>query len=437
MPGLIKEVVKGSIAEELGIEAGDELISINGYNLRDIIDYRFYSADEELELEIKKPNNDIWQCLVEKDIDEEIGIYFTSLLFDGLHACYNNCIFCFMDQLQPDARKSLLIKDDDYRLSFLEGNFITGTNLQESDLQRIEMMHLSPLYFSVQSTDSALRKKLLRNKNAGNIIQLLERLKNSGIEYHTQLVLCPGINDGYELQKSLKALSELRPNLLSVSIVPVGLTKFQKNKDLKLYDREKAIELVSYIENLQEEIKKSGEENYIYLADEFYLLSGKDIPPYEHYGDYSQFENGVGMTRLFWHEWQELAGKLPQSVRNLKRLAIITGKSGKAVFEPIIKDLKKVKGLQVELIDIENTFFGNSVTVSGLLTGTCVFEALKDKKISSCLLMPGNMLKFGDNLFLDSTTPDDLQSKLSTKILMIEPDAASLYNAIFEQGDNL
>ncbi|MCL2678616.1 MAG: DUF512 domain-containing protein, partial [Clostridiales bacterium] len=297
MAGIITQVSENSIAAELGFSPGDKVLLINGHPLQDLIDYRYHSAAERLELLLEKPGGEKTLYEIEKEAGEDPGLLFGENVFDGMRLCANNCLFCFMEQLPAGCRPSLYLKDDDYRLSFLQGNFITGTNLTEADLARIEELALSPLYISIHASGEEARRRLLRSPKAGEIMPLLRRLRQAGIGFHGQIVLCPGINDGAVLERTYRDLLSLRPHLLSLALVPVGLTAHRKNNGLIPYTEQGAAALLEKAGRWQ---KEAGEENFLFLADEFYLLARKKIPPHRHYEDFPQLENGVGMTRLFW-----------------------------------------------------------------------------------------------------------------------------------------
>lgn len=439
MAALISGVTPGSIAEELGIEAGDKLLSINDCQLEDIIDYRFGSADEQLELKIKKKDGRMEIIDLEKDADEDLGIIFCANVFDGIRRCQNHCLFCFVDQLPPQPRQSLLLKDDDYRMSFLEGNYITGTNLREEEIERIERLRISPLYISVHSTDPQLRSRLLGHRKAGRIMPLLRRLADAQVDIHTQIVLCPGINDGQELDRTIEDLASLYPRVRSCAIVPVGLTKYQKNKQLRLLTSEEAVSLIDHIAVKQEYFHKTFGTSFVFLADEIYLNAGLPFPDAGHYEDFCQLENGVGMAALFLQEWRELVSDLPQKVEP-RKLAIITGKSGEQVFKHVMDDLERVQGLQVKLIGVANVFLGESVTVSGLVTGTCLLSALGEKGKEAAeyaayhhILIPSCMLKFDEDIFLDSMSVSQLEERLGRKITVVEANARGLFDALFKE----
>ncbi len=442
MGGLITEIISGSIAATIGIKPGDMLMSVNGCQMADIIDYRYATADDLLELELLRPDNSHYRLSVKKDVDQELGLVFAANVFDRIRCCANHCIFCFIDQLQPSPRLGLLLKDDDYRMSFLEGNFITCTNLRDEDYQRIAELRLSPLYVSVHSTDALLRQHMLQIKKNADIMPVLRRLIDCGCTIHAQIVLCPGINDGRELEKTINDLAALFPDVASIAVVPVGLTKYNKCNRLRLYTPGKAADLLDYIAIRQAEFRKLYDTSLVFAADELYIKAGRAIPDAEHYEDFPQIENGVGMAAAFLKQWRRLKNRLPKEFACSRqaacsqradsgRWALITGVNGRAVMDEVYRDLSKIKGLSVDLLVVENVLYGNSVTATGLLSGCCLSTlpvAVYDK-----MFIPANMLKFDQNIFLDDMTLDDLTKKLQTQIVAVEPNAAALTTALFGQ----
>ncbi|MGI5892236.1 MAG: DUF512 domain-containing protein [Bacillota bacterium] len=430
MYGQISDIIPGSIAEELGIVSGEKLVGINGHAILDIIDYGYYCNDEELLLEVKDLCGETYFCQVEKEAEEDLGLCFASNLFDGMRSCCNKCLFCFMEQLPPHARKSLLVKDDDYRMSFLQGNYITGTNLLPKDIERIEKLKLSPLYFSIHCSDLQMRRQLLGNQKADDIIPLLKRLCHKDIVIHGQIVLCPGLNDGQVLEKTLADLEGLGSNLQSVALVPVGLTKYQKNDCLRLYTKEEAQHLISFINKQQASYRKKRGSSFVFLADEFYIMADELFPDYEHYEEFPQLENGVGMCRILLDDWQRVKKDLPAQIAPKKEFLFITGKSAEKLIRSIADDLSFVDGLKVNVMSVENKFFGSSITVAGLLTVTCIKEALAGNKDLPTLILPSTMLKFDQNIFLDNGTLEQLRKDLQTEIMVIEPCAEAILRAV-------
>lgn len=425
MAGIIDEVLPGSIGQELAIMPRDQLLAINGQELEDIIDYRFLSAASQLELEIEKPNGQIWVCQVEKDEDEDLGLVFKADVFDQIRPCRNHCLFCFIDQLPAKPRPSLLIKDDDYRMSFLEGNFITGTNLKPKDLERIIRLGLSPLYISIHATDPFLRGRLLGRKEAP-VLPLLRQLLGAGIELHGQIVICPGLNDGPALTATLNDLAGLKPGLASLALVPLGLTSYQKNPELRLFSSEEARHLLAALWPLQNKYLGETGSAWLYLADEFYLLAGEPLPAAEHYQDFPQLENGVGLSAYFSKQWREKSQNLPSSLKAKRQIGLITGRAGEKVIAPLLKDLQDIKNLQVNLYSIENTFFGKTVTVSGLLTGACLITGLAGQNLPPEILLPSAMLKFNEDIFLDGMTVSQLEAALGVRIKVAPVDGGEL-----------
>ena len=434
MGGKIISVLPGSIAEEIGIEPGDTLTAINDIPVTDLIDFNFLEAEEEMELTIEKPNGEIWICPLEKDYDEELGLVFETNVFDGVRRCHNHCIFCFEDQLQPNPRESLHAKDDDYRMSFLEGNFITCTNMTEEDYLRIETLHLSPLYVSVHTVDPELRRKMLRNKHAGDIMFALKRLIAAGCLLHTQIVLCPGINDGEKLQETMNTLRDLYPRdesaggVISAAVVPVGLTRFQKDQSLRLFTKEEAGAILDFIEDMQDICRKELGTAFIFPADELYIKAERPLPDAATYEDFPQLENGIGMAALFRSEYEACKDMVP-TVPPKEKLGIVTGVNGYAALKPCIDDICKRCGGKIDLITVENSFYGSTVTATGLLTGSCLLNAGKLKDYDR-LLLPSNMLKFDREIFLDDVTLEQVEAGLNTKITVVECNAASLIRAI-------
>lgn len=434
MKAEIADVIKGSIGKELGVKKGDVLVSINGIVPQDLIDYRYLVADEFIDVEIEKTNRQRVVLEIEKDADEDLGLVFAEDTFDGMKRCKNKCIFCFVDQMPPDLRSSLYLKDDDYRLSLLYGNFITMTNLTEADLQRIIEMHLSPIYISVHSADPELRRKLLNNPAAEKIMENISRLAKAGIEMHTQFVLCPGINDGQSLKDSIFKLQEYWPQVKSIAVVPVGITKYQKNRDLRTYQPPEANEIVQEITLMQQKFKKELGTSLVFLADEFYLLAEAEIPDYDHYEGFPQIENGIGLVRFLWDEFAEASLQLPKSLKDPRKAVFMTGISGRVALEPIKNRLNEVKNLEAEIFAIKNEFFGSTVTVAGLLTGQDLVLGLKELKQRQMepldIFITSTMLKFEEDVFLDNMTVAQVEELSNFKITVLEPSGKSIVDGI-------
>lgn len=420
---IIDRVIPGSIADELGIDPGDALLSVNGDVPEDLLDYRFLIAGDEIEIEVLKQNDEIWTCDVEKEYDEDLGMGFAQDTFDGIRSCANKCVFCFVDQMPADMRESLYVKDDDYRLSFLHGNFVTLSNLTSRDMNRILQMRISPLYVSVHCTNPVLREELLGNKRSGEIMDQLKALAGAGIDMHTQIVLCPGLNDGDELTRSIDDLSSLWPQVRSIAIVPVGLTKYRDNlHDIRRFTPDEAEQLIDRIRGKQKEFIKEYGSPLVYLGDEFYVLARRKFPESRFYGDYPQLENGVGLVRLFYESFEKAENKLPPAFDKKKNVALATGTSGEYVLKPVVDRLNRIENLRVETVGIKNSFFGGHVSVAGLLTGIDVLRALKEKPLFDLVLLPSVMCKRDEPVFLDGMTPSELQKGLNTPVKVIEID---------------
>ena len=440
MGGKIAGIVPGSIAEEIGIEPGDTLVAINDNPINDLIDYNYYEDGEYLELTIEKANGELWLCAVDKYEDEQIGLIFTANVFDRIRSCANHCLFCFIDQLQPHPRPSLLLKDDDYRMSFMEGNFITCTNLREEDYQRIAKMKLSPLYISVHTVDPLLRQKMLGRKKPAEILLTLQRLISMGCRLHTQIVLCPGINDGEHLAKTLDSLANLaldtrrsletpEGGVLSIAVVPVGITKYQTNPQLRLFTPQEAGKLIDDIEARQELYRQKVGSRLVFAADELYVKAGRPFPPADNYEDFAQIENGVGMAALYLKRWQDLRASIPH-IPAAAGTAVATGTNGAAVISSVIAEINRLSGSDIKLVRVPNTFYVETVTATGLITGTCILNAIAQKQYQR-LLIPSNMLKFDEDIFLDDMTVGELESKLEIPIEIVGPQPADLVKALF------
>jgi len=417
----VVRVEPGSIAGEPGLEPGDRVIAINGEPVRDLIDYRFFETEESLYIEVKKAGGEDWDLDVEKDFDQGLGIDFGSGAFGRTCCCSNKCVFCFVDQMPPGMRKTLYEKDDDYRLSFWSGNYITLTNLSEADLRRITTQRLSPLYVSVHTTNPVLRERMLGNIRAGLILEQLRFLAAARIEMHTQVVLCPGLNDGRELEKTLDDLSSLWPSVRSLAVVPVGLTRYrQALHPLRTFKAEEAGKLLYWVNSRQDEFISKFGDPFIFASDEFYLLSGEPIPPDDNYAGYPQLENGVGVTRLFLDQWEEVRSKLPRaSRRGSLKAKIVTAALGAKILGPVVSRLNEVKGLEVSLKTIQNHFFGNQVTVAGLVTGGDLASQLTTGETGDLLVIPSVMLKKDSAVFLDGLTLEELAGRLKARVAVV------------------
>ncbi|PCJ18760.1 MAG: radical SAM protein [Candidatus Cloacimonadota bacterium] len=428
--GVIETVFPNGIAEQLDFQSGDIISKINGVELLDILDYRYQIADDEVIVEIYRDGK-AYEFEIEKDYDDDLGIEFDDVLFDRIRRCHNNCDFCFIYQLPKKMRRSLYIKDDDYRLSFLYGNYVTLAGLTDFDYKKIIEYHLSPLYVSVHATDLEQRRKLLKNPNAEDIIDRIQFLIDAGIEIHTQAVIVPQLNDGKILDQTMADISKLYPGVKHFGVVPVGLTQYQSRlKRMKPHNVEEARECVKQIEDFQVEFLKTHDSPFVQVADEFYLKAHTPVPPQEHYGAYELLENGIGSIRLFVNEFIQ---NYDQSLTPFEGLTgIITSEDGAIVFRDYIWPLlseKHTKSLKV--IKINNNHFGESVTVSGLMVGKDIIEQVKPKSCDRYLI-PKNCLKFDSPIFLDDLTVNDLNQHLNTIIQVTDTTASSFLEGVFE-----
>ncbi len=429
----ITGVEPGSIAEELELEAGDALLLVNGQTVKDVFDYRYLTNEEYLTVLIRKENGEEWELEIEKEYEEDLGLVFESGLMDEYRSCRNKCIFCFIDQMPPGMRETLYFKDDDSRLSFLQGNYVTLTNMSQEDLERVIRYRLEPINISFHTTNPELRCWMLKNRFAGDVCQKAKLLWDAGIEMNGQIVLCRGINDGEELERSIRELSGFLPFLKSVSIVPVGLTRYRQDLyPLEPFSREDAKVVIDCIERWQRRIFQEHGTHFIHASDEWYLLAERELPEAERYDGYPQLENGVGMLRLLREETQE-------ALRNLKddgaqeELSIATGLlAGPCIEELCRKIQKKFPGRKIHVFQVKNHFFGERITVSGLITGQDLKEQLKGKELGSRLLLPCNMLREGENVFLDDVSVGELEKALQTKIHIVKSSGYDFVSAVIQ-----
>lgn len=444
-PAKIYQVLPNSIGEEIGFEVGDAILSINGVQPRDLIDYQFLCADELLELEVLDTKGKTHIIEIEKDYEEDLGLEFENALFDQLIQCNNHCPFCFIDQQPPGKRETLYLKDDDYRLSFLYGSYLTLTNLPPKEWQRIEQMRLSPLYVSVHATEPDIRIRLLKNPRAGQILDQLHWFQERRLQIHAQVVVCPGINDGIHLEKTLLDLASFHqgdiPTIISAAVVPVGLTRFRPSQDeLIPVSPEKAEEVINLVQTLQHQFKQNYESYFAWLADEWFLIANQELPPESHYEDYPQIGNGVGSIRLFLKDFQSQAQKiLPPKVTPSRQLTWIVGNAVKNAFKPLVKRLNQVQGLTVNLVALNSDYWGQEITVTGLLTGQDLIEKLPNIDLGQGILLPSVMLKHGDTCFLDDLTVADVADVLNIPIYPVA-SVEELLNACLNPrhcGNNL
>lgn len=428
MLGLISAVRKNSLAEAAGIVAGDKLVAVDGVQVKDIIELSFYTSDYEVELELENAQGQRRQVHIDKYPDEDLGLEFEAAVFDKVSTCYNNCIFCFVDQMIPGMRKGLYVRDDDYRLSFLYGNFITLTNLKEEDFQRIIQTHMTPLYVSVHATDPKVRCEMMHNRFAGELMDKLERLFAAGIEVHTQIVCCPGYNDGVILSKSFHDLYARHPHVLTMAVVPVGITKHREGlHPLRTFTKEEAAALIDQVTPWQRQCREETGKTFIYLGDEFYLLAGRDVPTAEWYDGFPQLENGIGLTRSFVDEWQATLPSL-SSYQAASPAVIPVGESAFTVLQPLLDALNKQFSTAHSFVPVPNQFFGGKVNVTGLLTASDILRTCKES--GKRLILPAVVLN-NDKLFLDDTALEQFRKEYPGKV-DIAKDAKELLHLLLE-----
>ncbi len=406
MPAIVSEVLKGSIAEELEIQPKDEIISIDDTKMSDMIDYNFLCKSELLTIEVKKLDGQTEVIEIEKDFDEDLGIVFESAVFDRVKPCLNKCIFCFVDQQPKGLRDTLYVKDDDYRLSYLQGTYITLTNLTEKDKERIKKMHLGPFYVSVHTTNPDLRVKMLRNPNAGKALENLDWFRKNKIPFHAQIVLCPGFNDGKELERTLSDLAKLKNTVLSTAIVPVGVTQFRK-EGLKRVDKKCA----------EQTIDIASKYKRVCCSDEFFLLAEREIPPSKYYGSFSQLEDGVGSIRLLLDDFK--SRKLPQKLEKPLKISFATSYAAKYAIEKIAKTLNKIENLEVSVNPVKSSYWGNDITVAGLITTDDLIRTVKDID-SDLVIIPSVMLRPYSQDFLDGKTLDYVKKSTKKEFFVVE-----------------
>ncbi len=423
-------VVKNSAAYCAGVRKGDMLVSVNGHGIRDVLDYMFYSAEQSVVLVLKRGDKHIALKIVKSEYDD-LGMEFQSFLMDNKQSCTNKCVFCFIDQMPPGMRETLYFKDDDARLSFLQGNYVTLTNMKDEDIDRIISMHLN-VNISVHTTNPELRCKMMNNRFAGEKLKYLKRLADADIGMNCQIVLCPGLNDGDELKRSLDDLGKLAPAVKSVAVVPVGLTKFREGLyPLKLFDKDGAAETIRVIEEYQQKFLKDFGTRLVFPADEFYLTAGLPIPDNDYYEDYPQYENGVGMLRSLEDEFSRRMNEIDVMPHKLRNVSIATGAAAYEFISELARSAEeKYPGLSCRVYKIINNFFGDTITVTGLLTGQDLAEQLLGKKLGGTLLLSESMVMRGSDIFLDDMTVPQLEKKLNVKIKLTPQDGAKLLDNI-------
>lgn len=430
-PALVTRVLPNSIAEDLGFEPGDRLVTINGQPPRDLIDYRFLCAEEALTLEVLDSMGKSHTVAFEKDFDEDLGLEFESALFDGLIQCNNRCPFCFIDQQPPGKRQTLYLKDDDYRLSFLYGSYLTLTNLTPSAWERIAQLRLSPLYVSVHATEPEIRNHLLKNSRAGVILDQLAWFQRHRLQIHAQVVVCPGINDGEHLTQTLQDLAQFHqgdiPAVASVAVVPVGLTRFRPDQDeLIPVNQTTAQTVIDQVQALQRHFQQRFGTTFAWLADEWFLIGRRPLPPESHYEDYPQIGNGVGSIRQFIRQFEQEATRLPTQVTPARTLTWVVGNAVEQAFAPLVERLNQVEGLTVRLAPLSSRYWGQDITVTGLLTGQDIAHSLMGQPLGDGILLPTLMLKQGDtdalatDYFLDDMSVATLSQTLQCQIWRIQ-----------------
>ncbi len=428
---LIESVEPGSIADELEIRPGDILLKINNQDIKDVFDYHYLINDEFLTVLIQKPNNEEWELEIEKDYEQDLGISFSESLMDTYRSCRNKCVFCFIDQNPKEMRETIYFKDDDARLSFLQGNYITLTNMKNEDIERIIRYRLEPINISVHTTNPELRVKMLNNRFAGEALEKIKILHDNSITMNSQIVLCKNWNDKEELDRSIRELSAMYPSMRSLSVVPLGKTKYREGlTDLESFTKEDAAKVLDQIHTWQEKLYPQLGSRFVFASDEWYIKAGYNIPPADHYEGYGQIENGVGMMRSFIDEVEEYLKGL-NSNPEPRKVSLITG----VLAYDMIKELLHKIHLRFPQVDtmlycIENHFYGPEITVTGLLTGQDIIDQLMDKELGEYLMLPNVLLRSGEEVLLDDITVNDIQNALQTSIRIVQSDGKSFVDTI-------
>lgn len=435
---IVEKIESGSIAEELEIESGDVLLEINGNKIEDIFDYQYYIQDEYIEVLIRKQSGEEWLLEIDKDYDEDLGITFENGLMDDYRSCHNKCIFCFIDQMPQGMRDTLYFKDDDSRLSFLQGNYVTFTNMSEDDIERIIKYRLSPINVSFQTTNPELRCKMLNNRFAGEALKKAWKLAEAGITMNGQIVLCKGVNDGAELERSIRDLANYLPTLESVSVVPVGLSKFREGLyPLEPFTKEDAKEVLAIIHRWQDKLYPEYGLHFVHASDEWYIMADEELPCEERYDGYLQLENGVGMLRLLLDEFDEAFEEIRHEKERIsgigkRELSIATGMLAyRFIKEMADKIMTEFDNIAIHVYPIKNDFFGEMITVSGLLTGQDLKMQLTGQNLGERLLLPQNILKSGEPVFLDDMTTGELEKALQVSIDIVKSSGKDFIDSIF------
>ena len=440
---LITQVEEGSIAGQMGVEAGDALLCVDGQYIEDVFDYRFLIQSEELSVLIRKADGEEWELDIEKDESEDLGIVFGSGLMDEYRSCRNKCIFCFIDQMPEGMRQTLYFKDDDSRLSFLQGNYVTLTNMDDHDIDRIIRYRLSPINISVQTTNPKLRCMMLNNRFAGKALEKIDKLYEAGITMNAQIVMCKGVNDGDELKRTLTDLLKYAPVMQSVSVVPVGLTKYRDGLyPLEPVDKNDAIETLSIIEEISQTAYKKYGIHFAHASDEIYILAGAGIPPADEYDDYPQLENGVGMLRLMMDDYDDMYKRLSKDIKTGVidpakpdlSFSVATGLLAKPYVERVTERICSLfPNVTANIYAVRNDFFGERITVAGLITGQDIISQLKGKDLGQTLLLPECMMKKDEEIFLDNITLSDLENALQVRVHIVKSNGLDLANFILKE----
>ena len=436
MEHIVKNVLENSIAEELEIEPGDNILAVNDHPIEDIFDYQYLINDEYIELLVKKSDGEEWLLEIEKDYDEDLGIVFENSLMDNYKSCYNKCIFCFIDQNPKGMRDTIYFKDDDSRLSFLQGNYITLTNMKDEDIDRIINYHLAPINISVHTTNPQLRCSMLNNRFAGTILERIRKFYNAGIPINGQIVLCKGINDGEELWRSISDLMEFVPVMESLSVVPVGLSDYRDGLfHLEPFDKEDACEVIDIIEHFQKKAYEKHGIHFVQASDEWYINAGRDFPEAERYDGFVQLENGVGMVRLMKEEFEQEFSAVQGDDREYE-VSIVTGVLVYDSIKILVDRMKeKFPNVKIHLYKIINDFFGHRITVTGLLTGGDIIKQLKGKPLGQRLILPSNTLMADEPKFLDDVTLDQFIEALQVDVCIVESSGADFIHSVI--GDEM
>ncbi len=430
----ISDIEQNSIAEEMDIEKGDALLSINGKLPKDIFEYYYLINDEEIIIEIKKASGEVWELEIEKDMDEALGIVFEKGLLDEAKSCNNKCVFCFIDQLPKGMRSTLYFKDDDTRLSFMHGNYVTLTNMKDEEIQRIIDYRIQPINISVHTTDSKLRREMLNNKNAGRILELIEKFASYGMTMNAQIVLCPEINDGENLKKTLKDLSRFFPQVQTVSVVPVGITRYrEKLSNLRQFTVEECKTVLETIEETRKAMIETWNTGFVFPSDEFFLRAGADLPQPMYYEEFTQLENGVGMLSLFKEQFITALNDLGADREKTKKVSVVTAELAYPHMAELTRRImEKVPGLEVRVHLIKNDFFGEKITVTGLVTGKDLLAQLKVSDCHPVVLIPENMLKQDEEIFLDDLTLSDVKGVLNVEMFSVKIDGRKFIEKLME-----